>query len=516
MSAEEAGEAAADAAREAGGSQQTIAQAAANAAARVKIAQGAHPAEVAAAAIDAAKAAGGTNDDALAAARAAFNNAQYSEQSEGDEGEQQLGMNAEDWDNPREIQDGGVPHEDGMGARGQGEGQGQGQGQGQGDGDGDGDGQGSGGGSGGGGGGGQGGGGGLATFLADDEIQMENMDAEELAEHLLKKVEEDKEMADKLLKEAREVAQKAAGEQRRNEGLAEVDDALYERLYAIVSKQIGQLRVVLEVRLRWSAFLAVGMRSLSLFWWPQGLEAKEKERVWVRNQNAGELDDTKLVDGATGERNIFKKRGNNNPMFGNVQMHPKRAINLLLPDGHSSPGVLRCSGLRFLMDVSSSMSRFNGTDRRLDRMCASTVMIMEAFQGERTGCVCEVWASNLTRVCAGLEHKYHYEIIGHSGESHRITFVGPGSVTDAGSNDGMPRTRADRLAVVQEMYSRAFLTTYDCFAVGSRLIHLVLLHRRVLLHERRPHFGGVHCRRGRCDQRARSACPAAVYLALQG
>jgi hypothetical protein len=38
-------------------------------------------------------------------------------------------------------------------------------------------------------------------------------------------------------------------------------------------------------------------------------------------------------------------------------------------------------GLRFIMDVSSSMSRFNGSDRRLDRMCASTVMIMEAFQG---------------------------------------------------------------------------------------------------------------------------------------
>lgn len=53
--------------------------------------------------------------------------------------------------------------------------------------------------------------------------------------------------AEKLLQEAREVARKAAGEQRRNEGLAEVDDALYERLYAIVSKQIGQLRVVLEV-----------------------------------------------------------------------------------------------------------------------------------------------------------------------------------------------------------------------------------------------------------------------------
>jgi hypothetical protein len=57
-------------------------------------------------------------------------------------------------------------------------------------------------------------------------------------------------------------------------------------------------------------------------------------------------------------------------------------------------------------------------------------------------------------VASGLEHKYHYEIIGHSGESHKITFVGPGSVTDAGSSDGMPRTRGDRLAVVQEMYSR--------------------------------------------------------------
>lgn len=93
----------------------------------------------------------------------------------------------------------------------------------------------------------------------------------------------------------------------------------------------------------------------------ESLEAKEQERTWVRNQNAGELDDTRLVDGATGERNIFKKRGTNKPMFGAIQKNPKR--------------------LRFVMDCSSSMARFNGSDRRLDRMCASTVMIMEAFQG---------------------------------------------------------------------------------------------------------------------------------------
>ena len=66
----------------------------------------------------------------------------------------------------------------------------------------------------------------------------------------------------------------------------------------------------------------------------------------MRNQNAGELDDTRLVDGATGERNIYKRRGNNDAMFGSVQKLPKR--------------------LRFLMDVSSSMARFNGTGERKD------------------------------------------------------------------------------------------------------------------------------------------------------
>lgn len=42
------------------------------------------------------------------------------------------------------------------------------------------------------------------------------------------------------------------------------------------------------------------------------------------------------------------------------------------------------------------MAVFNG-DGRLDRLCATMVMIMESL--------------------CGLEHKYIYEIIGHSGES---------------------------------------------------------------------------------------------------
>ena len=42
------------------------------------------------------------------------------------------------------------------------------------------------------------------------------------------------------------------------------------------------------------------------------------------------------------------------------------------------------------------MAIFNG-DGRLDRLCATMVMVMESL--------------------VGLEHKYIYEIIGHSGET---------------------------------------------------------------------------------------------------
>jgi hypothetical protein len=46
------------------------------------------------------------------------------------------------------------------------------------------------------------------------------------------------------------------------------------------------------------------------------VEAKTKERVWITNQSSGELDDTKLVDSLTGERSIYKFRGDDkNSMF---------------------------------------------------------------------------------------------------------------------------------------------------------------------------------------------------------
>ena len=41
----------------------------------------------------------------------------------------------------------------------------------------------------------------------------------------------------------------------------------------------------------------------------EGMEAREKERQWLKNQQTGDLDDNRLVDGATGERNVYKRRG---------------------------------------------------------------------------------------------------------------------------------------------------------------------------------------------------------------
>ena len=53
--------------------------------------------------------------------------------------------------------------------------------------------------------------------------------------------------------------------------------------------------------------------------------------------------------------------------------------------------------IQFVMDVSGSMYRFNGTDNRLERMLEIAVIIMESFHG--------------------FEDKIDYCITGHSGDS---------------------------------------------------------------------------------------------------
>ncbi|KAJ6481917.1 AAA domain-containing protein [Mycena sanguinolenta] len=114
------------------------------------------------------------------------------------------------------------------------------------------------------------------------------------------------------------------------------------------------------------------------------LAAKEEERVWVKRQTDGELDDSRLTEGITGEATVYKRRGMDKPELGRPQMKPKR--------------------IRFLFDLSASMYRFQ-YDGRLQRSMETAVMLMETFD-------------HLSR-----KEKYVWDMYGHSGDGADIQLV---------------------------------------------------------------------------------------------
>lgn len=101
-----------------------------------------------------------------------------------------------------------------------------------------------------------------------------------------------------------------------------------------------------------------------------------------------------------GEKTIFRRRSEQDPELGTPQMKPKL--------------------FRVVVDVSGSMYRFNGYDGRLDRELEAIVLMMEAFQG--------------------FEDKIKYDILGHSGDSHNISFV---------KRDNPPKDNKQRLDVIR-------------------------------------------------------------------
>lgn len=50
------------------------------------------------------------------------------------------------------------------------------------------------------------------------------------------------------------------------------------------------------------------------------LSAREEERVWVKRQTDGELDDSRLTEGLTGETTVYKRRGMEKPELGRPQI----------------------------------------------------------------------------------------------------------------------------------------------------------------------------------------------------
>ncbi|CAK0844639.1 unnamed protein product [Prorocentrum cordatum] len=167
--------------------------------------------------------------------------------------------------------------------------------------------------------------------------------------------------------------------------MSEGEAELYAALRQNVATQIQEMKVCLE-----------------------GHEAREHERQWLRNQTHGELDDSRLVDGITGSANVYTRRGEpDTGAFGASQKSPKR--------------------ITFVMDISGSMYTFNRIDRRLQRLQEVATFIFESF--------------------AGLEAKYAYRMVGHSGtgpEAERLVDWGR-----------PPRTERERLAIARRMEAHA-------------------------------------------------------------
>eukprot|EP01116_Phalansterium_solitarium_P000081 TRINITY_DN10050_c0_g5_i1.p1 TRINITY_DN10050_c0_g5~~TRINITY_DN10050_c0_g5_i1.p1 ORF type:complete len:1481 (+),score=541.02 TRINITY_DN10050_c0_g5_i1:2061-6503(+) len=181
---------------------------------------------------------------------------------------------------------------------------------------------------------------------------------------------------------ARAMGQAALRQRLQEIGMSSADSSQYDRLLGSVRVELQQLRVMLEA-----------------------LQSKSRERVWLRNQTAGDFDESKVVESLTGEKGVFKRRGESQD---------------------EDPSQRKKKIVQFVMDVSGSMYRFNSFDGRLTRLLSTTVMIMEAFQG--------------------VESRIDYSIVGHSGDSARIPFV---------HFSKPPLNRKERFAVIEKMAAHA-------------------------------------------------------------
>lgn len=159
----------------------------------------------------------------------------------------------------------------------------------------------------------------------------------------------------------------------------------YERLRQAVSAGVAEMRAVLEAH-----------------------EARERERVWLKQQTQGELDDTRLVDGITGGHNIYMRRGDPDASaFHGDQKLPKRLL--------------------FMLDISGSMYTFNRLDGRLRRLQELVLFLLESFEG--------------------MERRYDFCMVGHSGsgaEAERLVEWGQ-----------PPADASARLDIVERMEAHA-------------------------------------------------------------
>ena len=195
--------------------------------------------------------------------------------------------------------------------------------------------------------------------------------------------EEKDNVPDSVKRAAREMGLKAFKERMREIEMSSHDATLYQQYLSKVRSQIAALKETLTV-----------------------LQNRGNERSWLRHQTTGDLDDNKLVDSISGEKNVFVRRGEEEKEVG-------------APDSEAKQ-------MRLVVDVSGSMYRFNSIDARMERSMEAVLMVLEAFKG--------------------FEEKVQLEITGHSGDDSRVEFV---------SKNSVPANESERLLVLKKMLAHS-------------------------------------------------------------
>jgi hypothetical protein len=176
------------------------------------------------------------------------------------------------------------------------------------------------------------------------------------------------EVSEEVKRKAREMAEEALKQKLQELNMGSRDWSRYNNLRENVDLQIHQLRSHLK-----------------------DLQRRNEERVWIKHQTSGELDDSRIVDAVLGEKHVFKRRG--------ISDDSKIKTNL-----NSNPFTIK-----LIVDISASMYRFNGYDGRLDRLLEASVMIMESLRDDS---------------------RFNLSIIGHNGSSAKIPLVNPKTPLD--------------------------------------------------------------------------------------
>ena len=134
--------------------------------------------------------------------------------------------------------------------------------------------------------------------------------------HEIKQVSDElkKNVPNETLERAREMARQELARRLEELDMSSGDARGYSQLLNAVQAHIAQLHDLLESKLFAKVRVSLFFNILL------DLSAKEEERVWIKRQTDGELDDTRLTEGLTGERTVYKRRGMEKPEMGRPQI----------------------------------------------------------------------------------------------------------------------------------------------------------------------------------------------------